>query len=99
MTERTTDEWLELFVELEIPAAPLNTPDALFDNEHLNAVGLFETVRHPARAGAVARCADLVLPHARPGRGPGARAGRRHRERARRTGLAEPTSPSAVGSG
>ena len=26
MTERTTDEWLKLFVELEIPAAPLNTP-------------------------------------------------------------------------
>lgn len=44
MTERTTDEWLALFGELEIPAAPLNTPGALFDNAHLNAVGLFETV-------------------------------------------------------
>ena len=47
MKERTTDEWLKLFRELEIPAAPLNTPDALFDNEHLNAVGLFETVDTP----------------------------------------------------
>ena len=37
-------EWLALFRELEIPAAPLNTPDALFDHPHLNAVGLFETV-------------------------------------------------------
>jgi crotonobetainyl-CoA:carnitine CoA-transferase CaiB-like acyl-CoA transferase len=44
MKERTTEEWLALFRELEIPAAPLNTPDALFDNPHLNAVGLFETV-------------------------------------------------------
>jgi crotonobetainyl-CoA:carnitine CoA-transferase CaiB-like acyl-CoA transferase len=44
MKERTTAEWLALFRELEIPAAPLNTPDALFDNPHLNAVGLFETV-------------------------------------------------------
>lgn len=44
MTERTTADWLDLFAKLEIPAAPLNTPDALFDNEHLNAVGLFETV-------------------------------------------------------
>jgi crotonobetainyl-CoA:carnitine CoA-transferase CaiB-like acyl-CoA transferase len=44
MLERTTDEWLALFRELEIPAAPLNTPDALFDHPHLNAVGLFETV-------------------------------------------------------
>ncbi len=32
---------------LEIPAAPLNTPDALFDDPHLNAVGLFETVDTP----------------------------------------------------
>ena len=27
MRERTTDEWLALFRELEIPAAPINTPD------------------------------------------------------------------------
>jgi crotonobetainyl-CoA:carnitine CoA-transferase CaiB-like acyl-CoA transferase len=44
MLERTTAEWLALFRELEIPAAPLNTPDSLFDHPHLNAVGLFETV-------------------------------------------------------
>jgi crotonobetainyl-CoA:carnitine CoA-transferase CaiB-like acyl-CoA transferase len=45
LQERTTDEWMALFRELEIPAAPLNTPDALFDHPHLNAVGLFETVQ------------------------------------------------------
>jgi len=44
LAERTTDEWLALFRELEIPAAPLNTPEALFEDEHLNAVGLFQTV-------------------------------------------------------
>lgn len=47
MAERTTDEWLSLFGKLEIPAARLNTPDALFDDPHLNAVGLFETVDTP----------------------------------------------------
>ena len=47
LKERTTDEWLGLFRELEIPAAPINTPDALFDDPHLNAVGLFETVDTP----------------------------------------------------
>jgi crotonobetainyl-CoA:carnitine CoA-transferase CaiB-like acyl-CoA transferase len=47
MTERTTEEWLTLFVELEIPAAPLNSPQALFDSEQLNAVGFFETVPTP----------------------------------------------------
>lgn len=47
LRERTTDEWLALFRELEIPAAAIHTPDALFDNPHLNAVGLFETVQTP----------------------------------------------------
>jgi crotonobetainyl-CoA:carnitine CoA-transferase CaiB-like acyl-CoA transferase len=45
--ERTTAEWLTLFRQLEIPAAPLNTPGDLFDNPHLNAVGLFETIDTP----------------------------------------------------
>jgi len=45
MQERTTAEWLALFRELEIPAAPIHTPDALFENPHLAAVGLFETVQ------------------------------------------------------
>jgi crotonobetainyl-CoA:carnitine CoA-transferase CaiB-like acyl-CoA transferase len=45
--ERTTQEWLDLLRELHIPAAPLRTPDELFDNEHLNAVGFFEEVEAP----------------------------------------------------
>jgi crotonobetainyl-CoA:carnitine CoA-transferase CaiB-like acyl-CoA transferase len=47
LLERTTAEWLELFRELEIPAAAIQTPDELFDDPHLNAVGLFETVDTP----------------------------------------------------
>ena len=42
--ERTTAEWLDLLGDLNIPCAPLRTPDELFDNEHLNAVGFFENV-------------------------------------------------------
>jgi crotonobetainyl-CoA:carnitine CoA-transferase CaiB-like acyl-CoA transferase len=45
--ERTTEEWLTLFRKLGIPAAPLRTPDELFENPHLNAVGFFETVDSP----------------------------------------------------
>jgi len=41
---RTTQEWLDLLRKLGIPAAPLRTPDELFDNPHLEAVGFFETV-------------------------------------------------------
>jgi crotonobetainyl-CoA:carnitine CoA-transferase CaiB-like acyl-CoA transferase len=47
LTQRTTEEWLELFRELQIPAAPLSSPAALFDDPHLNAVGFFETVQSP----------------------------------------------------
>jgi crotonobetainyl-CoA:carnitine CoA-transferase CaiB-like acyl-CoA transferase len=47
LKERTTEEWLALFRKLDIPAAPVRTPDELFDNPHLNAVGLFETVDTP----------------------------------------------------
>jgi crotonobetainyl-CoA:carnitine CoA-transferase CaiB-like acyl-CoA transferase len=47
LAQRTTDEWLELFRELQIPAASLSSPATLFDDEHLNAVGFFETVDTP----------------------------------------------------
>ncbi|WP_068274074.1 CaiB/BaiF CoA transferase family protein [Aldersonia kunmingensis] len=42
--QRTTKEWLELLGSLHVPAAPVRTLDELFDNPHLNDVGLFETV-------------------------------------------------------
>ena len=45
--ERTTQQWLDLLRELNIPASPLRSTDELFDNEHLNAVGFFETVESP----------------------------------------------------
>jgi crotonobetainyl-CoA:carnitine CoA-transferase CaiB-like acyl-CoA transferase len=44
---KTTQEWLDLLEELHIPAAPLRTTDELFTNEHLNAIGFFETVDTP----------------------------------------------------
>jgi len=45
--ERTTQEWLDVLRSMDIPCAPLRTLDELFDNEHLNAVGFFETVDSP----------------------------------------------------
>jgi crotonobetainyl-CoA:carnitine CoA-transferase CaiB-like acyl-CoA transferase len=47
LAQRTTQQWLELFRALDIPAAPLRTPAELFNNPHLNAVGMFETVDTP----------------------------------------------------
>ena len=42
--ERTTDEWLALLGELNIPAAPLRTTDELLHHPHLNAIDFFETI-------------------------------------------------------
>jgi crotonobetainyl-CoA:carnitine CoA-transferase CaiB-like acyl-CoA transferase len=47
MQERTTEAWLTLFHSLDIPASPIRTPAELFDNDHLNAIGFFETVDSP----------------------------------------------------
>ena len=45
--ERTTQEWLDLLRELNIPASRLRTTDELFANEQLNAIGFFETIDKP----------------------------------------------------
>ena len=47
LDEWKLEEWLGLLRKLGIPAAPLRTPDELFDNAHLNAIGFFETVDSP----------------------------------------------------
>jgi crotonobetainyl-CoA:carnitine CoA-transferase CaiB-like acyl-CoA transferase len=45
--ERTTQEWLDLFQSLGIPAAPLRTPEDLMNNPHLEAIGFYETLDSP----------------------------------------------------
>ena len=44
---RTTAAWLEACRARDIPAAPFNRLDALRDDPHLEAVGLFEAREHP----------------------------------------------------
>ncbi|WP_338422140.1 CoA transferase [Novosphingobium decolorationis] len=46
---RTTQEWLDLLLELGIPAAPLRTTDDLLQDPHLVESGFFQTV--PSRWG------------------------------------------------
>jgi crotonobetainyl-CoA:carnitine CoA-transferase CaiB-like acyl-CoA transferase len=47
LKERTTEEWLLIFRQHEIPASPIATPRQLFDNPHLKAIGFFERVDTP----------------------------------------------------
>ncbi|MDA3644230.1 CoA transferase [Saccharopolyspora indica] len=47
-TTRTTDEWLELLTEADIPIIRMNTPDTLLDDPHLAEVGFFVDQQHPS---------------------------------------------------
>ncbi|WP_249976879.1 CaiB/BaiF CoA transferase family protein [Vreelandella olivaria] len=55
LTQRSTDEWLALFEAVGVPCGPINTLDRVFDDPHVKARGLRQTLPHP-QAGNV----DLV---------------------------------------
>ncbi len=44
---KTTDEWIELFDKLDVPAARYNTIDELMTDPHLTDVGFFREEHHP----------------------------------------------------
>ncbi len=47
MKARSTAQWLDLLGEADIPCGPMNTPDDLFHDPHLQAVGMFPEIDHP----------------------------------------------------
>jgi crotonobetainyl-CoA:carnitine CoA-transferase CaiB-like acyl-CoA transferase len=49
---RKTAEWLALFAELDIPAAPIRSFDSVLEEPHLAATGFFKEMMHPSE-GAV----------------------------------------------
>ena len=44
---KTTEEWLRLLREVDIPACAVNNIEDLFEDPHLQAVGFFQEVDHP----------------------------------------------------
>ena len=48
LLKKTTEEWLAIFADLDIPAARYNTIDDLFNDPHLNDVAFFNESNHPS---------------------------------------------------
>ena len=46
--EKTTAEWVAICEEAQIPCMPVVDLDDLLHDEHLQAVGMFETHHHPS---------------------------------------------------
>jgi crotonobetainyl-CoA:carnitine CoA-transferase CaiB-like acyl-CoA transferase len=53
MQSRTTAEWLLLLEELDVPAAPMNGIEDLWDDPYLAASGFFQRVQHPSEGSMV----------------------------------------------
>lgn len=51
--DKTTDEWLPIFQDLDIPSARISNLDEVFNDPHLAAVGLFKTVTHPTEGDII----------------------------------------------
>jgi crotonobetainyl-CoA:carnitine CoA-transferase CaiB-like acyl-CoA transferase len=51
--QHTTDEWIVLLRELDIPHARVNRLDELFDDPHLRQAGMFAKIDHPTEGSLV----------------------------------------------
>ncbi len=47
MKTKTTEEWMELLKDADIPMAKVNTLESLLDDVHLKQIGFFKTFQHP----------------------------------------------------
>jgi crotonobetainyl-CoA:carnitine CoA-transferase CaiB-like acyl-CoA transferase len=54
LTERTTEEWLQIFQAADIATKPCHTLETLQDDPHLAAVGFFQRDRHPQEGETIA---------------------------------------------
>nr|WP_257215277.1 CoA transferase [Pollutimonas harenae] len=74
--ERTTGEWLSLLEQADIPCMPLHTLESIFEDPHLQKVGLFQWEDHPTegrmrRVGVPSSWSDSQPAPGRPAPAPG----------------------------
>jgi len=48
LLEKTTDEWLPLLEEADIPVMPMHSMESILEDPHLKATGFFKMVEHPS---------------------------------------------------
>ena len=58
---KTTQEWITLFDQLEIPAGPVKSLEEVLDDEHLKAIGFFKHFAHPTEGDVVMPTCHSVL--------------------------------------
>jgi crotonobetainyl-CoA:carnitine CoA-transferase CaiB-like acyl-CoA transferase len=54
LENKTTEEWLQIFREADLPAMPCHTLQTLPEDSHLKAVGLMQFENHPTEGRTVA---------------------------------------------
>lgn len=52
LAERTTEEWLDILHDHEVPAGPINDTKTVWNDDHVRARGLRRTIDRPDRAEA-----------------------------------------------
>ena len=98
MPSRTTDEWLKLFRDADIPCGPVNTLDSLFEDPHLAGSGFFVAHDHPTEGPLRVTRHPIDFGPTEPDR-PAPANGEHTREILREAGLAEVEIDALAASG
>jgi len=48
LSKKTTSEWADLLMSVDVPFAPIHTLESLMDDPHLREIGFIKTIEHPS---------------------------------------------------
>jgi crotonobetainyl-CoA:carnitine CoA-transferase CaiB-like acyl-CoA transferase len=46
--QRSTSDWIAVLRQADVPCAPVNSPEDLLSDDHLQAIGFFQDCTHPS---------------------------------------------------